>query len=84
MQLKLSKNFLSVQNDDSLILLNLDSGKYLEANNTGKIILDLIALGKNKEEILKILEIDFQCSSEQLLSDFEFFLKELKTKGILE
>ena len=84
MYFKLSENYLSVESGNSLIILELISGNYLEVNGTGKKILDLIHLKKNKKEIISSLTKDYDAPIEIIENDVNVFLNELIETGILE
>ena len=47
---------VSTSIEDSLIILNLDSGTYFEINKTGKEIWDLLEKTNDSDEIITILK----------------------------
>ena len=84
MHFKLSENYLSAESGDTVIILELESGNYLEANGTGKRILNLIHLKKNKQEIISLLATEYDAPTDIIENDIDLFLNELIEAGILE
>ena len=84
MHFKLSENYLSVESDNSVIILVLESGNYLEANGTGKRILNLIHSKKSKQEIISLLATEYDTPTDVIENDVDLFLNELTEAGILE
>ena len=84
MHFKLSENYLSVESGNTVIILELESGNYLEANDTGKRILNLIHTKKNKQEIISLLATEYDTPTDVIENDVDLFLNELIEAGILE
>lgn len=73
MKYKINKNISSEKLGDTLIVLNHDTGKYIEINEVGSIILNNIE--KNSiDEISKKISIDFKISEEEARQDIKNFI----------
>lgn len=69
--------------DDKFILLNLNTGKFLEMNNTGYEIFKFIKMQLGYDEIVKkFLEI-YSVDTETAEQDINSFIKQLKEKSII-
>lgn len=70
--------------DDSLVILNVESGEFMSVNNVAKYILEQIISGNSidviKDNIVKKYDVN---ESNDIDCDVSNFIKELKEKSIL-
>ena len=79
----LSKDCIIAPVVDGIILLNLDTGKYSEANLTGKSIIYLIKENAmTSDEIIKACSDKF--SNERIESDIREFLTLALNEGVIQ
>ena len=70
--------------DDKIIVLDLQSGKYLEINATGAALWKLLAEGAvTREELTQRLLNEFQVDDETATRDVEAFLSGLERARLL-
>lgn len=80
-----SKSIVFTEVDDSAILLNTISGKYIELNKSGKIIWDLIKNGSNYEDLLFKLKNNFEYGNENdFINSIESFLLNCHSLNIID
>tara|TARA_X000000368_G_scaffold226678_1_gene178928 strand:+ start:384 stop:647 length:264 start_codon:yes stop_codon:yes gene_type:complete len=70
--------------EDNLIILNSETGKYLELNSSAKFIWKLIENGKNFSEILTSLLDEFEVSREEAQSALDDLLLNIKKQGLID
>ena len=76
-----SQNCVSERLDDELIILNLETGKYHQLNDTGSFIWDL--LGKRELSIEQIInEVQVHYKGCSIRDDVEHFINSLLDKGV--
>ena len=81
--LKLSTNCIFQTLDNQKIILNIDSGKYFECNEIGKVIFDILESKENTyAQLLASLKEKYQ--NEDIESDLEQFINDLVESKILE
>ena len=78
----INKNISSEKLGDTLIILNHDTGKYIEINEVGSIILDNIEKFCI-DEISKKISINFKISEEEAHQDIKNFIDKCLTNLIL-
>jgi len=70
--------------EDDLIILNSDTGKYLELNSSAKFIWRLIENGKNYSEILTSLLDEFEVSREEAQLALDDLLSNIKKQDLID
>ena len=70
--------------EDNLIILNSETGKYLELNSSAKFIWKLIENGKNYSEILTFLLDEFEVSREEAQLALDDLLLNIKKQGLID
>ena len=70
--------------EDSLIVLNTKTGRYLELNESATFIWENIESGYSEEEIALKISKTYDISSESSIESVKKFLREAKEKGIIE
>lgn len=70
--------------EDDLIILNSDTGKYLELNSSAKFIWKLIENGKNYSEILTSLLDEFEVSREEAQLALDDLLSNIKKQDLID
>lgn len=72
------------QIEEHLIILNVDTGEFISADETARFIIERIITGMSDYEIIQEIMKRYICPSyEEVMSDFREFISELKNKGIL-
>lgn len=72
------------QIENHLIILDVDTGDFISADDTARLIIAQIIEGKNDDEIVEEIIKKYQCPSrEEVVNDFQEFILELHQKGIL-
>ena len=70
--------------EDDLIILNSDTGKYLELNSSAKFIWKLIENGKNYSEILTSLLDEFEVSREEAQLALDDLLSNIRKQDLID
>ncbi len=65
---------ISGELDDSLVMMNLEKGKYFGLNPVGKRIWELIEQPKNFKEIIAALLAEFEVTEMQCVQEAQAFL----------
>jgi len=79
----LSKDCIIAPIVEGIILLNLNTGKYSEANLTGKRIINLIENNSlTADEIIKLCSNEFP--DQQIENDIREFLKSALKEGVVQ
>ncbi len=83
-KLKFSDDCLKTEVDDNLIILNTNSGKFLEVNATGKAIIKAIE-GNNStvSMVIESLKLDFEEENNLIERDTIQFIKKAIKIGII-
>ena len=81
--LKIKEKVLVQDFGDESVILNIETGKYFEINNTGKIIISLIKKNQYTEKDL-ISELHKKHDSDETKKDTKDFIKRLLHFKILE
>ena len=81
--LKLSRNCIFQTLDNQKIILNIDSGKYFECNEIGKVIFDILE-GKEKTYAQLLASLKEKYQNEEIETDLQQFIKDLVNSKILE
>jgi len=69
--------------DENNMAFHPATGNSFQLNEIGALILNLLKQFKTQEEILEILQQEYDISKEDLYIDFHDFLTKLKTYGLL-
>lgn len=70
--------------ENHVIILDVDTGDFISADDTARLIIEQIIEGKNDDEIIDEIITKYQCPSrEEIVADFQEFILELQQKGIL-
>lgn len=70
--------------ENHIIILDVDTGEFISADDVACLIVELIMEGKSENEIIGEITKEFQCPSQETVkSDFQEFIIELQQKGIL-
>ena len=70
--------------EKNLIILNSETGKYLELNSSAKFIWKLIENEKNYSEILSCLLYEFEVSKEEAQLTLDDFLLDIKKQDLID
>ena len=83
MKIFLNKECLSSDHEGQKILLNIDTGRYLEINNTGAAILDCIDDGIDTNELIDLISKKYSIEAHEIENDIhEFIEKAANLKAI--
>lgn len=70
--------------DETVLVLDLRSGKYLELNATGSVLWKRLAEGSaDEDQLVAALQEEFEVSDEQARTDVTAFLASLRQGGLL-
>jgi hypothetical protein len=69
--------------DDEMVLLNLDSGEYFGLNDTGTRVWELLADGRDRDEVVDCLTEEFEVAAEVASSHVATLCDELLRAGLL-
>ncbi len=72
------------ETSDEIIVLNLETSKYLVVNNSGRILWHTLVSGTTDDELIKILRTEYELGETVAAEDVELFLAALVTHGLLE
>jgi hypothetical protein len=71
--------------DDEIVALDLESSTYFAANDTGSVLMKLLADGvASKSQLAEALVARFEVDPETARADSERFLTSLTTQGLLD
>ena len=80
----LSKDFVSVDLEDEIVLLNLTSGIYFGLAGVGSRVWNLMKTPKTVGNLLKAITGEYAVSPEQCERDLAAFLAQLVNEGLIE
>ena len=83
MLIKLSKNIVIEKLTTKVLILNIDTGKYLETDNLGGSILQKINSSIEYKNLLKFFLEKTGIDRDQADSDLKDFLNEAKNAGLV-
>ena len=66
------------------IIVDYDTTKYYETNDTGTFIIKMLHESKTEEEIVKAISEEYEIDIETIKQDLTIFLEQLKNCGLLE
>jgi len=79
----MSKQFISQELNDELMLYNTDKEEVHVLNPTARMIYNLIQQGKSKDEMLKIIQETFHMNDIKILKkDIDDCIEQFKTKKL--
>jgi hypothetical protein len=70
--------------DDGIVVLNLETSRYLSINLTGQVLWDRLLGGTEPEELVAALIDAFEISRDQARTDVDAFLGALRSNGLLQ
>lgn len=73
----------SMEDDEGMVLLDLDAGKYFSLNRVGALVWHGIEQGHRRQEIFETLHRAFQVPENQINADVESFIASLLQKGLI-
>lgn len=82
--LKISKNIVVEKLGEDLIILDLISGEYFEANELGSLIINELKKNQDIEQIKKTIMQKFNVKDAVAEDDLMKFINQLDKKGLLE
>ena len=83
-KLKFSDDCLKTEVDNNLIILNTSSGKFLEVNATGKVIIKIIETNNySANMVVERLKLDFEEENNLIKKDTLQFIKKAIEIGII-
>lgn len=82
--LKISKNIVVEELGEDLIILDLISGEYFEANELGSLIINELKKNQDIEQIKKTIMQKFNVKDAVAEDDLMKFINQLDKKGLLE
>tara|TARA_Y100000768_G_scaffold223840_1_gene168967 strand:- start:36007 stop:36300 length:294 start_codon:yes stop_codon:yes gene_type:complete len=83
-KLKFSDDCLKTEVDNNLIILNTSSGKFLEVNATGKVIIKIIETNNySANMVVERLKLDFEEENNLIEKDTLQFIKKAIEIGII-
>jgi len=83
-ELRINEVVFSTELGEILILLNTESGKYLELNKTAKFIWKQLEEGLDEEAIIEKITDIYDLTHEEATSSFDTFTKDCLNKGLLK
>ena len=82
--LKINEVVFSTEIGETLVILNTDTGKYLELNKTAKFIWMQIEKNLNSKEILHKIIDSYDVTYEEAQSSLDQFMEHCLAKGLLK
>ena len=82
-RMKISSEVRWYKEDDQLVLLNLESGRYFSLNPTGTRLWDAISNGRTKDDCARLLKGSYGISEDIAERDVADFLHRLEEVGIV-
>lgn len=82
-EININKNLFSTEINDTLIILNTDTGSYLELNSSAKFIWEKIEQEKNYQNVLKAITEEYELSETEAKNSLDKFLLKASEKNLL-
>lgn len=76
MKILINKECISSDHEGQKIILNIDTGRYLEINETGSAILNSIGEGIYIDDLIELLSKKYSISKSEIKQDILEFIKE--------
>lgn len=73
-----------IVNNDGAVLLDTNSGSMFGVNGTGGLMWKCLTERHSPEEIIQCVTKEYGADREQVAKDFELFVAELKSKGLVD
>ncbi|CAM3596041.1 PqqD family protein [Smaragdicoccus niigatensis] len=70
--------------DGEVVLLDLQSSRYLSASGTGVVLVRLLQEGSSEEQLVSALTARFDVDVPTATTDVRAFLNDLRSRGLLE
>ncbi len=82
-EININENLFSTEINDTLIILNTDTGSYLELNSSAKFIWEKIEQEKNYQNVLKAITEEYELSETEAKNSLDKFLLKASEKKLL-
>ena len=82
-EININKNLFTTEINDTLIILNTDTGSYLELNSSAKFIWEKIEQEKNYQNVLKAITEEYELSETEAKNSLDKFLLKASEKKLL-
>ena len=82
-EININENLFSTEINDTLIILNTDTGSYLELNSSAKFIWEKIEQEKNYQKVLKAITEEYELSETEAKNSLDKFLLKASEKKLL-
>ncbi len=79
-----SEHCISTKMDNSTILLNLETGKYIKLNQSASIIWEKIEICTSIDHLKKLVSIQTGAPIKDIEADIESFLAEAELKKVIK
>ena len=83
-EININANLFSTEINDTLIILNTDTGSYLELNSSAKFIWEKIEQEKKYKNILKAITEEYELSEAEAKNSLDKFLIKASEKNLLD
>ena len=70
--------------DERAVILDLETSRYLQVNETGTLLLRLLQDGSSHQGLVEALQAGFDVSQEQAVGDVDAFLSSLAELDLIE
>ena len=84
MKIKIKNKLITEEFDEGMLVLNMNTGKYLETNDIGLKIFNLLKKYGDTESVYLALKDEFDVPDNILRKDIESFVKDLEKFNILK
>ena len=82
-EININENLFSTEINDTLIILNTETGSYLELNSSAKFIWEKIEQEKNYQNVLKAITEEYELSETEAKNSLDKFLLKASEKNLL-
>ena len=87
--MKLKVDFEIMELDDETVAIPLGKNAKLfhgviKMNDTGAYIMNLLKEDISEEDIVRLIDMEYDASKEQIAADVHSYLDEFRTRGLLE
>tara|TARA_B100000989_G_scaffold129691_1_gene96328 strand:+ start:222 stop:479 length:258 start_codon:yes stop_codon:yes gene_type:complete len=83
-EININENLFSTEINDTLIILNTDTGSYLELNSSAKFIWEKIEQEENYQNVLKAITEEYELSETEAKKSLDKFLLKASKKNLLD
>jgi pyrroloquinoline quinone biosynthesis protein D len=81
---KIPSTFAETRIDDEIVVMDLSSGDFFSLTGSAAAIWDLLDGTRDRAAVLAALASDFDASAEDMASDLDTFLGELRASGLID